>query len=109
MSPTTVRCLATLTIVAPTALLACASASISTSHAGALAVRDFCARPPADTSCTVQNTQRLNSGYIVTLDRRPPSGNDRINVSVSNGGATTLIPARQPGPGTPTDTTKRGP
>ena len=104
-----VRPLATLSVAASTVLLACASTRITTGHAQALAMRDFCARPPADTRCTVQNVQRVGSGYVVTLDRRPPSGNDRVNVSVSSGGATTLIPGRAPGPGTPADTTKRAP
>lgn len=107
MAPTTsARPLATLSIVASAVLLACASTRITTNHASALAVRDVCARPPADTSCTVQNVQRVGSGYVVTIDRRPPSGNDRVNVSVSSGGATTIIPARAPGA---PDTTKRGP
>jgi hypothetical protein len=105
MAPTPVSPLATLSIVASAVLLACASTRITTGHAQALAVRDVCARPPADTSCTVQNVQRVGSGYVVTIDRRPPSGNDRVNVSVSSGGATTIVPAR-PGPA---DTTKRGP
>lgn len=110
MTPmTATRSLATLSIVASTTLLACASTRITTGHAQALAVRDFCARPPADTSCTVQNVQRAGSGYIVTLDRRPPSGNDRVNVSVSSGGATTLIPGRPGGPPAVPDTTKRAP
>ena len=107
MAPTTSTLpLATISIVASTVLLACASTRITTGHAQALAVRDVCARPPADTSCMVQGVQRVGSGYVVTIDRRPPSGNDRVNVSVSSGGATTIIPARPPGPA---DTTKRGP
>jgi hypothetical protein len=115
MSPTSARPLAALSIVASAVLLACASTRITTGHAQALAVRDFCARPPADTSCTVQNVQRAGNGYIVTLDRRPPSGNDRVNVSVSSGGATQILPSRPPRPGAPgdttarPDTTKRGP
>lgn len=57
MAPTAARSLATLSIVASTALfVACASTRITTGHAQALAIRDFCARPPADTSCTVRNT-----------------------------------------------------
>jgi hypothetical protein len=108
MTPTTsARPLATLAIVASAVLLACASTRITTGHAQALAVRDVCARPPADTSCTVQNVQPAGSGYIVTIDRRPPSGSDRVNVSVSSGGATQIIPEgqpRPPRPGAPGDT-----
>jgi hypothetical protein len=97
-----VRPLATLSIVASTVLLiACASTRITTGHAQGLAVANVCASPPADTSCTVRNTRRVGSGYVVTIDRRPPSGNDQVHVSVSSGGVTTVIPAR--------DTTKNVP
>jgi hypothetical protein len=81
-------------------LAACARATISTGHARALAVTNACGSRPADTSCVVQNVQRIGSGYVVTIDRRPPVGNDRVRVSVSNGGVTTVLPA---------DTTRRGP
>ena len=102
MAATTARPVATLSIVASTVLfVACASTRITTGHAQGLAVANVCASPPADTSCTVRNVQRVGSGYVVTIDRRPPSGNDRVNVSVSSGGKTTIIPAG--------DTTKRGP
>jgi hypothetical protein len=84
--------LATLSIVALS--IACAQSRITTGHAQGLAVANVCASPPADTSCTVRSTKRVGSGYVVTIDRRPPSGNDRVHVSVSSGGATTIIPAR---------------
>jgi len=95
MSSTSARPLATLSVVAATALsIACAQSRITTGHAQGLAVANVCASPPADTSCTVRSAKRVGSGYVVTIDRRPPSGNDRVHVSVSSGGATTIIPAR---------------
>jgi hypothetical protein len=90
---------ATLVAIVASSVLLGACASISTGHAQALAVKNVCARPPADTSCTVQNVQRAGSGYIVTIDRRPPSGNDRVHVSVSRGGSVLVVP----------DTTRRAP
>ena len=73
-------------------LVACAS-TISTGHARALAVTNVCGSAPADSSCVVQNVQRVGSGVIVTIDRRPPVGNGRVVAHVSSGGVVNVTSA----------------
>jgi hypothetical protein len=77
-------------------------------RAAADALRAVCGPPSAarDSSCVIRGAERARGGYLVTVDRRPPSGQDRVRVHVRRGGRIVVTPldtARAPtGPGTPT-------
>ena len=80
-------------------LLLGACASLSPTRARTTALRGVCGRAPADTSCTVRSVERVNRGYVVTIDRRPPAGSDRVAVRVRGGSIEV----------TPVDTARRAP
>jgi hypothetical protein len=67
------------------ALLLSACATGGPARARATAVRGVCGPAPADTSCTVRRVERARGGYVVTVDRRPPAGQDRVAVRVRGG------------------------
>jgi hypothetical protein len=68
------------------ALLPTACATGGPARARVTAVRGVCGAAPADTSCTVRSVRRTPGGYVVTVDRRPPAGQDRVAVRVRRGG-----------------------
>ena len=84
-------------------LASCASLSsaagsvglIPLDSAGAVAVaqRNVCgqAMPKGDTTCVVRGYQHAKGEYIVTLDRRPPAGNDRVVVRLLGNGSRVLV------------------
>jgi TonB family protein len=77
------------------ALLATACASLTAQRATETALRGVCgtATTPADSSCIVRSTTRVSGGYLVTIDRRPPAGQDRVQVRVTRGGSIEVTPA----------------
>ena len=83
------------------ALLLSACATGGPARARATAVRGVCGAAPADTSCTVRRVERAPGGYVVTVDRRPPAGQDRVAVRVRGGSievtpVDTAVPAPRP-------------
>jgi hypothetical protein len=72
-------------LLAPLALSACAT--VSRGRATIDALRAVCGAPSAtrDSSCIVRSAEKAPGGYVVTVDRRPPSGNDRVGVYVRRG------------------------
>lgn len=66
-------------------LLLGACATGGPARASATAVRGVCGAAPADTSCTVRRVERTRGGYVVTVERRPPAGQDRVAVRVRRG------------------------
>jgi hypothetical protein len=66
-------------------LLMGACATGGAARARATAVRGVCGRAPADGTCTVRSVERAPGGYLVTVDRRPPAGDDRVAVRVRRG------------------------
>jgi hypothetical protein len=80
-------------------LLSTACATGGPARARVTAVRGVCGAAPADTSCTVRSVERTRGGYLVTVDRRPPAGQDRVAVRVRRGSLEV----------TPVDTATRAP
>jgi hypothetical protein len=66
-------------------LLLGACATGGASRARATAVRGVCGPAAADTTCMVRSVARAPGGYVVTVDRRPPAGQDRVAVRVRRG------------------------
>ena len=67
-----------------------AAAGLSTldsTEAVAIAQRNLCGGA-SDTTCAVHEYRRVGGRYIITLDRRPPAGNDRVIVTLRNNGTT---------------------
>ena len=46
------------------------------------AVRGVCGARASDSTCTVRSVERIDRGYRVVVDRRPPAGRDRVAVEV---------------------------
>ena len=46
------------------------------------AVRGVCGPRASDSTCTVRSVERIDRGYRVVVDRRPPAGRDRVAVEV---------------------------
>lgn len=77
-----------------------ACASLTPERATAAALRGVCGAPTAgaETGCTVRSTERVRGGYRVTVDRRPPAGQDRVAVHVRRGGRIEVAPIDTAGP-----------
>src|SRR5260370_9978086 len=62
-------------------------ATLDSAGAVAIAQRNLCggARGP---TCAVRDYRRDGGRYIITLDRRPPVGNDRVIVTLRDNGST---------------------
>ena len=80
-------------------LLLSACASLSAERATQNALRGVCGMPsaPADSSCVVRSTTRVAGGYLVTIDRRPPAGQDRVAVRVHRDGSIEVTPVDSTG------------
>jgi hypothetical protein len=55
---------------------------LTSARARTTALESVCGPVPADTACTVRGVARAGRGYVVTVDRRPPAGQDRVDVRV---------------------------
>ena len=58
------------------------------------AVRGVCGARASDSTCTVRAVERVDRGYRVVVDRRPPAGRDRVAVEVRGkpfGGSSILV------------------
>ena len=58
---------------------------LDSARAVAVAQRNVCGQPmpPSDTTCMVRGYRHADGRYLVTLDRRPPAGKDRVIVALS--------------------------
>jgi len=76
---------------------------LDSARAVAVAQRNVCGRPmpPSDTTCAVRGYQHEGGRYLVTLDRRPPAGNDRLIVALYQNGTRIVV--------TPVDSTTHRP
>ena len=59
--------------------------SLDSTEAVAIAQRNLCGGASGDT-CAVREYRRVGGRYIITLDRRPPAGNDRVIVTLRHNG-----------------------
>jgi hypothetical protein len=59
--------------------------SLDSTEAVAIAQRNLCGGASGDT-CAVREYRRVGGRYIITLDRRPPAGNDRVIVTLRHHG-----------------------
>jgi hypothetical protein len=59
--------------------------TLDSAEAVAIAQRNLCGGASAPT-CAVHDYRRVGGRYIVTLDRRPPAGNDRVVVTLRHNG-----------------------
>jgi hypothetical protein len=66
---------------------------LDSARAVAVAQRNVCGQPMphTDTTCVVRDYRRAGGQYIVTLDRRPPAGNDRLVVTLLDNGTRVLV------------------
>jgi len=66
---------------------------LDSAEAVAVAQRNVCgqAMPEGDTTCVVRGYRHAKGEYIVTLDRRPPAGNDRVVVRLRGNGSDVLV------------------
>ena len=64
-------------------------APLDSARAVAIAQRNLCGSemPASDTTCVVREYRRDGGRHIVTLDRRPPAGNDRVIVTLRDNGS----------------------
>ncbi len=64
-------------------------APLDSARAVAIAQRNLCGSemPASDTTCVVREYRRDGRRHIVTLDRRPPAGNDRVIVTLRDNGS----------------------
>ncbi len=62
-------------------------ATLDSAEAVAIAQRNLCGGASGPT-CAVRDYRRDGGRYIITLDRRPPAGNDRVIVTLRNNGTT---------------------
>jgi hypothetical protein len=76
---------------------------LDSTRAVALAERNVCGRvmPAADTTCSVRAVQQDDGQFLVTLDRHPPAGNDRVVVTLRHNGSSINVE--------PVDSTVRSP
>ena len=67
---------------------------LDSARAVAVAQRNVCGRsmPPSDTTCVVREYHRNGGRHWVTLDRRPPAGNDRVVVTLLGNGSIEVAP-----------------
>lgn len=64
----------------------CASLGGLDQHSAVASARTgACDSRAADSTCGVRSVERVDGGYRVILDRRPPAGNDRVAVFVRGG------------------------
>ena len=59
--------------------------TLDSAEAVAIAQRNLCGGASGPT-CAVHDYRRVGGRYIVTLDRRPPAGNDRVVVTLLHNG-----------------------
>jgi hypothetical protein len=76
---------------------------LDSARAVAVAQRNVCGRslPPSDTTCVVRKYSHVDGRYVVTMDRHPPAGNDRLIVTLFENGERIVV--------TPVDSTTRKP
>lgn len=60
---------------------------LDSARAVAIAQRNLCGGA-SDTTCPVREYRQVGGRYIITLDRRPPAGNDRVVVTLRDHGTT---------------------
>ena len=60
-------------------------APLDSTRAVAVAEQNMCGHTvaSADTSCVLIGVSRRDGQYVVTLDRNPPAGHDRLNVTIT--------------------------
>jgi len=61
--------------------------TLDSAEAVAIAQRNLCGGA-SGTTCAVRDYRRDGGRYIITLDRRPPAGNDRVIVTLRHNGTT---------------------
>ena len=73
-------------------------APMDSAQAVAVAERNVCGHvmPSNDSTCVVIEVNHRDGPYVVTLDRHPPAGNDRVNVTLT--GANSVEVAQVPRP-----------
>jgi hypothetical protein len=61
---------------------------LDSARAVAVAQQNVCGQPMplTDTTCVVRDYRQVHGEYTVTLDRRPPAGNDRVVVTLLDNG-----------------------
>ena len=65
---------------------ACASMGRPSEQGAVSAARKaVCGSRAADSVCVVRSVERVEGGYRVVVDRRPPAGSDRLAVLVRGG------------------------
>ncbi len=62
-------------------------ATLDSAEAVAIARRNLCG-VASGTTCAVRDYRRDGGRYIITLDRRPPAGTDRVIVTLRDNGTT---------------------
>src|SRR4051812_46357674 len=69
-------------------------ASLTPAQANVAALHGVCGVKvaPADSSCVVRSTKHVPGGYVVTVDRKPPAGQDRVAVRVFQSGSIEVTP-----------------
>ena len=60
-------------------------APLDSAEAVAIAQRNLCGGASGAT-CAVRDYHRVGGRYVITLDRRPPAGNDRVIVTLRHNG-----------------------
>lgn len=84
-------------LFAATALAACSTnvraadggaVPLDSARAVAIARRAACGAPGSatDAACTLRGYSVADGKPVVTIDRRPPAGNDRVAITLANGG-----------------------
>jgi len=61
--------------------------TLDSAEAVAIAQRNLCGGA-SGTTCAVRDYRRDGGRFIITLDRRPPAGNDRVVVTLRDNGTT---------------------
>jgi len=72
------------------------SLPLDSAYAVAFALQNLCGSPSTlrDTTCFVRGYQYLGREHVMLLDRRPPAGDDRVEVRVSGVAGSVLLRMR---------------
>ena len=73
-------------------------APTDSAQAVAVAERNVCghAMPSSDSTCVVIGVNHRDGPYVVTLDRHPPAGNDRVNVTLTGANSVEVVQVPRP-------------
>jgi hypothetical protein len=71
---------------------------MDSTQAVVVAERNLCGRvmPSSDSTCVVIGVAKRDGRYVVTLDRNPPAGKDRVNVTITGGGGVEAMQVPRP-------------